>query len=326
MPALSGMPELWQRGGDALHAWADRITTHIAQHERVVVAGSVAEGDLAHDEWDGPWGRPTEDLVYDVQLRVGFVVDHLNALAAVLHEPRATFSVVSILRPLLVALSQLSWLYETDPTDTRERTRRFYALRLESIAEQQNLAKGVPPGTASAAASGAELARLDAERDAVRGWAQCAGVPFVVPRPPRWGGAPTAQVGDRVPSEQDLFAVVTAVDPAGDQARGAAIAATLYRTMSAVVHAQPHGLRQYLEQTQTPDGKPAVRIMLNQVQSATMIGAAFTAANLTMRRLCAYYGWDLHAWAEAVEPDLMYLRSELAAAVQNQMAKVATGA
>ena len=42
-----------------------------------------------------------------------------------------------------------------------------------------------------------------------------------------------------------------------------------------------------------------------------------------MRRLCAYYGWDLPAWAESIEPDLIYLRGELATAVQNQEAKVA---
>lgn len=323
MPIQGEIPDLWLHGGDALHAWADRITTYIARYDHVVSAGSIAAVDLQHTEWDGPWGAPTEAMVYDVQLRLGFVVDHLHALAAVLHEPRATFSAVSILRPLLAGLGQLSWVYDLDGIDTLERTRRFFALQLQSIAEPQNLANGLPPDfDAAGDARARELDRLASELGSVRQWAQCAGIPFDPGKPTGWGGAPTARVGDRAPREQELFAAVTVSDP--NEPPGAAkIAPTVYRTMSAVVHAQSHGLRQYLSPAETPDGLPAVRIMLDQVQSAIVVAAAQTAVHLTMRRLCAYYGWDFGVWAQAVEPDLVYMASELRSAVQNQSAKIA---
>src|SRR5450756_1054210 len=95
--------------------------------------------DMTHREWDDIWGEATVELVMDATPRLAHVADHLHAYAAIATDEHATFSGATILRALLVSLGSTYWQYELT-VDTKERVRRFYALRLKSLAEEQNLA------------------------------------------------------------------------------------------------------------------------------------------------------------------------------------------
>ncbi len=253
--------------------------------------------DMTHREWNDAWGEATVELVMDAIPRLAHVTDHLHAYAAIAIDEHATFSGATILRTLLVSLGSTYWQYELT-ADTKERVRRFYALRLKALAEEQNLvaASGLSGGQESVA----ELAGIV---DRIRESGQRAGF--------RWEqktstfGAPVGQFDTAAPRDQAL--ITDLVDSPGMSSR---VGATLFRLLSSVAHAQPHGMKFFMHQTGKagPNGGDLIFIGLDPYWVTMLHTTAVAAVCRTVARMCGYLGWDEAEWNRIAAPALIEAR------------------
>lgn len=242
--------------------------------------------DMAQHEWDDTWGEATTELAMDAIPRLAHAVDHLHAYAAIAEDDRATFSGATILRTLLVGLGAVYWQY--DPAvDTRERVRRFYALRLRSLAEEQNLL-----AAPSIAGTRESLAVLTAQVDEIRESGQRAGFTWTQSKPGRL--ASIGQLDTAAPSDQLLIATLVQRSPGSDGAVGA----TLFRLLSAVAHAQPHGMKNFIHQTGEtgPGGGQLIGFGLDGTWVSMMHTTTIASLYRTTLRMCEYMGWDRDEW------------------------------
>ncbi|MBO3095557.1 hypothetical protein [Cellulomonas dongxiuzhuiae] len=254
--------------------------------------------DMANRQWDDTWGDPTVELVMDAIPRLAHVADHLHAYAAIAADEHATFSGATILRTMLVSLGSVYWQYELT-VDTRERIRRFYALRLKSLAEEQNLV--AVPGLSGGAES---LGQLAGTVDAIRESGERAGFRWEQ-RTSRFG-ASVGQLDSPAPSDQALIAGL--VESPGSSL---GVGATLFRLFSAVAHAQPHGMRFFMHQTDEagPNGGELVFIGLDPGWVTMLHTTAVSAIHRTVTGICGYLGWDQAEWNRIAAPALMEARS-----------------
>lgn len=252
-----------------------------------------AARDMTHHEWDDNWGEATVELVMDAIPRLAHVADHLHAYAAIAADEHATFSGATMLRTLLVGLGSTYWQYE--PTvDTRERVRRLYALRLKSLAEEQNLASA--PDVSGADAS---VRQLEQTVDAIRESGQRAGFAWRLQQP-RFG-APVGQLDTPAPGDQALITELVA-----SPGRPPGVGATLFRLLSSVAHAQPHGMRHFMHQTGEtgPEGGDVIFIGLNPTWVNLLHTTTAAAVQRTIARMCGYLGWDEAGWNRSALPAL----------------------
>lgn len=256
-----------------------------------------ASVDMTHRGWDDTWGEATAELVMDAIPRLAHVADHLHAYAAIASDEHATFSGATVLRALLVSLGSTYWQYE--PTvDTRERVRRFYALRLKSLAEEQNLAAA--PGLSGGQQVAGQLA---ATVDTIRDCGLRAGFRWEL-RTSRFG-APVGQLDAPAPGDQALIAGL--VESTGSSP---SVGATLFRLLSSVAHAQPHGMKFFMHPTDEvgPNGGELIFIGLDPSWVTMLHTTTVAAVHRTMNRLCGYLGWDAAAWNRIALPALMEAR------------------
>lgn len=253
--------------------------------------------DMTHREWNDTWGEATVELVMDAIPRLAHVTDHLHAYAAIATDEHATFSGATILRALLVSLGSTYWQYELT-ADTKERVRRFYALRLKALAEEQNLVAA--PGLSGGQESVAQLAGTV---DKIRESGQRAGF--------RWEqktsrfGAPVGQLDTAAPGDQAL--ITGLVESPGTSSR---VGATLFRLLSSVAHAQPHGMKFFMHQTGEagPNGGELIFIGLDPDWVTMLHTTAVAAVYRTVTRMCGYLGWDEAEWNRIAAPALIEAR------------------
>lgn len=253
--------------------------------------------DMTYRDWDDTWGEATDDLVMDAIPRLAHVADHLHAYAAIATDEHATFSGATILRALLVSLGSTYWQYDLT-VDPRERVRRFYALRLKSLAEEQNLV------TAPGLRGGEELAaKLALTVDAIRESGQRAGFRWEQ-RTSRFG-APVGQLDAAAPGDQVL--ITGLVESAG---RSPGVGATLFRLLSSVAHAQPHGMKFFMHQTEEvrPDGSELIFVGLDASWVTMLHTTALATLTRTITRMCGYLGWDEAEWNRIAVPALLEAR------------------
>ncbi len=253
--------------------------------------------DMTHHDWDDTWGEATVELVMDAIPRLAHVADHLHAYAAIAADQHATFSGATTLRALLVGLGSTYWQYELT-VDTKERVRRYYALRLKSLAEEQNLV--APPGL-----SGGEevVSQLAATVDTIHESGRRAGFAWEL-RTSRFG-APVGQLDTAAPGDQALITGLVE-SPGGSPHVGA----TLFRLLSSVAHAQPHGMKFFMHETDEvgPNGGELVFIGLDPVWVTMLHTTTVAAVQRTVTRMCRYLGWDEGEWNRIALPALMEAR------------------
>lgn len=253
----------------------------------------LAAVDMTHREWDDTWGDATVELVMDAIPRLAHVVDHLHAYAAIAADSRATFSGATILRAMLVSLGSAYWQYELT-VDTRERVRRLFALRLKSLAEEQNLV------SAPSLSGGEELvSQLARTVDSIRASGVRAG--FKWEQKATRFGASVGQLDTPAPGDQ---ALITRLVESPGSSPGAG--ATLFRLLSSVAHAQPHGMRFFMHPTDEagPNGGELVFIGLDPTWVTMLHTTAVASVQRTVTRMCGYLGWNQTEWNRIAVPAL----------------------
>lgn len=261
--------------------------------------GSIAAADLADGSYDAAWGKATFEVVHEFSSHANYVYDHLHAMSAVITAPNTVLAVSSLSRTILEALAITSWLYEPSQ-DRRERVRRRYNVRLQSLREQYALLYGIiDDGTrprTQEALDGITATLLAIINSARR-------FDFTVhKRPTRVPGLqPLRYLDAPIPSDQKLISAM--LEAFTDT--GGTVGPALHRLTSATAHAQNHGLMTFVMEARTAPDRPGsadVQIGLSLKHFSTLFTGVFIGVHVTTQRLCDYYGWPREPWDAVLRP------------------------
>jgi hypothetical protein len=270
------------------------MTWPLTHLDELAVDGSVAARDLENHRFDCAWGNATFELAWEPSARLTAVSDHLGGLAAVTEAEGVVLSVATLSRPALEGLGALHWLYEPG-IDIRERVRRRYGLRLQSLGEQHAIARTLGASARDQMAQKVLDVRASAHRFGYR----------YVYAASRFKGQPGGRYLDRrVPSGTRL---ISDVIEHGDQQK---LGPLVHRVTSAVLHGQVHGLLPFVQEHE-PGPTPGVGVAAIGVSLpfyATLTGAVVLASNQTMLRLCDHFGWSGQQWNDIAQPALALWR------------------
>jgi len=119
------------------------------------------------------------------------------------------------------------------------------------------------------------------------------------------GVQPARWLDERRPRDQRLITELLS-DVEGD------VGKLMYRLTSALVHAQPHGLHQFLiresaQQTEQP-GIVTAPLGVSFGDLALWMACLVYGVHRFMLRGCALYGWDEAAWQRSAQPVLAQWR------------------
>lgn len=273
----------------------DRIADNLERllsEDRPYSDTSVAKAENDREAEFAPFGyqRPAVEAMTRIRQAMGFAHDHTVATAVILRTPSAIFSMLTVIRTLLVGASQAYYL--TDPAiDFKERLRRNANLQLAQLAEAMNLA-----GAGTTLYDQYDALRRSVIRDAKRfGFHTTAPEPkkaaTYVP-PDNWW------IGTRPPTEMALLD--GPLDAGPDRQFGREI----YRVLSATSHAQAHSvmLQVMRESIGEPDGSgfQTVAIGLTSQQTFLWLIGVGVALNASVCRVGGFLGWDLTHWVNEV--------------------------
>ena len=296
-PARGPQAAEFTQAAHHLRTLAAAMTWHLTNLDELAVNGSHAARDLRNHRYDCAWGNATFDLAWEPSARLTAISDHVAGLAAVTEAEGVVLSVATLTRPALEGLAALHWLYEPD-IELRERVRRRYGLRLQSLGEQHAIARTLGADARDQVAQKVFDIRASAHRFSYR----------YVYVASRFRAQPAGRYLDRrVPSGTRL---ISNVIEHGDQEK---LGPLVHRVTSAVVHGQVHGLLPFLQDRQ-PGATPGVGIAAIGVSLpfyATLTGAVVLASNQTMLRLCDHFGWSRRQWNDIAQPALALWRGWL---------------
>lgn len=264
--------------------------------------GSRAATEADDRSFDDVWGTATVALLHEPAVRLTGASDHVAALAALTREPSVVLSIATLARPTLEQLAPLYWLYDPQ-IDVRERVRRRLNLRLESLVEQHNIAATLTPAARD------EVAKQILEIKAAAGRH---GFQYQRTKPRAKGVLGARYLDHRLPSDAQLIAGVVELTDSGDR-----FGRLVHRLTSAVTHGQTHGLLPFLLDRMPSDepgiSKASVGITMGMYASLT--GAVVLAANVTVQRLSAHFGWPTDQWNDVAQPAIsdwgIYLKDGL---------------
>lgn len=271
---------------------------------------------MADRSFDGPWGRATREVVHEIATHASYASDHMQGMAAVTTAPRVVFSLSTLSRTVMESLARACWIYEPG-IDTRERVRRVYNVRLESLREELNMLSGLradgprwpDPERESSSSTRAKILKI-------KMGAQRAGFTYTTRKPNRRvtkkpnrrvpALAPARYLDKPVPSAQRLltqmFEPLTSPDTNGRPDLGPII----HRLTSATAHGQSHGMQFFVmgqsESIRGVEGLADIQLGLSLSHFSNIVGSVVLAVQATVARLCAYYGWPLDPWVQVLQP------------------------
>jgi hypothetical protein len=274
----------------------------VARGDPTWAGHSQAAAEIAADSFAGAWSsRPVQESLLLAHGALIHATDHMRAISVTIRTDGIVVAPLTLLRPVLEAIAHAYYL--SDPGITsRERVRRGMNAMLESYVEQLNLATSIDHTTraadhyrrrifaikASAAQHGFDYRVQDRSR-----------LPPGV-QSARW-------LDERPPRDQRLITeLLSDVEVEGD------IGKLMHRLTSALAHAQPHGLRQFLireeaQQTEQP-GIMTAPLGVSFGNLALWIACLVYGVHRFMLRGCALYGWDEAAWQRSAQPVLAQWR------------------
>lgn len=283
----------------------DKVAEAVQEYvHRPWAPGCLAELDrAAESEYSGfPFDHPMTEVTLQPLHYLGSAEDHLTALAGVLRTPGTILASMTVLRTVLVGAAYARYL--ADPAvDTRERFRRGMNVQLETLTERMrmvgrhestwhadNKTRRKIVGAARQAGWSATAPSVDAAWP--REW-------FILPKPLGEGKLIDALLSD-----------------AGD---GRNLGQFFYRLMSAVTHAQQHGLLALIDRQSAVsrgDGISAVSVKMDLPTLQLLAIAAVGGLTMTMDALVSYYGWSPAVWQVKGSPVFHDLRRQLGLPIQ----------
>ncbi|MGY1814351.1 hypothetical protein [Blastococcus sp. SYSU D00820] len=212
--------------------------------------------------------------------------DHLHGLGVLLSAAGVIVAPLSLLRPTCESAATAHHLLEPG-LDALERIRRWLNLQLISLTEQERLL--LAPEDADHRQQVQQLAgRLLEDAEAlgfpVRGKAY-SGTGWPLER----------SIGAKLPDSGPMIAEL--LDAYGPEA-----GRYYHRFLSALVHAQPHGLGPFVGQVESPDWAPGVlqqqEFRTSVAETAGWLSPLIRGLDALVQRAAAYYGWPTATWDE----------------------------
>jgi hypothetical protein len=246
--------------------------------------------------------------VHEVATHASYASDHMQGMAAVTTAPGVVFSLSTLSRTVLESLARACWIYEPG-LETRERVRRVYNVRLETLREELNILGGLrtdgprwpDPEQESSSSTRAKILKI-------KMGAQRAGFTYVSGKPSRRvpALAPARYLDRPVPSAQrllsEMFRPLTSPDADGRPDLGPII----HRLTSATAHGQAHGMQFFVmgqaKSVRGVEGLADVQFGLSLSHFSNIVGSVILAVQATVARLCAYYGWPPEPWSQVLGP------------------------
>lgn len=284
----SSVPREW-------HAYADQVD-QIAHTLRVYFGtdplwtpGSKAEAEKAQQDEFAALSiqNPVTSALVHPAMTMGFAIDHLVALSAVVRAEETVLAVHSLLRPILVAAGTASHI--ADAPDVKERVRRAVNLQLASLTEMMRMLKDVSPEyfadrqkrrseiVTSARGIWKHVSKPESKKGRINDW----------------------YVGDEPPG-RDMEMARAALKYA-DSPQFADMA---YRLTSATTHVQSHGLMTFMgtEAKANENGYWNAPIGMSQHSLLLWLLASALAIWGSFRSCASLYGWDTGLWDTTVHP------------------------
>jgi hypothetical protein len=267
-----------------------------------------AEGSpaAADETWaaPGPLLHPTPALEASQFPRtlIAHAGDHLQGLGALLSAGGGVLAPFSLLRPALESASTAYYLLAPE-IDTVERIRRWANVRLRSLVEQERLV--LAPDDVHLRERVQQLtARLIDD-------AQAFGFDAPGKAHTDKGWPLERSFGEPVPRSQNLIAALL-------QSVGPEAGPFYHRTLSAMIHGQPHGMEWFISAVEDAEWSP---VPSNQQQftrtvatTAAWLSPLVTGLGELVDRASAYYGWAPALWDE----EYGYTRQSLALCVSSE--------
>ncbi|MGI8881049.1 MAG: hypothetical protein ACR2KJ_11205 [Jatrophihabitans sp.] len=218
-------------------------------------------------------------------------------MAAVIRAENSIMALHTLLRPVLVGCANSR--YVADPQISgRERLRRAMNIELGSCTEIMNLV---------GRASGDQLSKYDERRRKIASGGRALGFAVVNPeiKKTKHVWAPW-HLGQPPPTEMRL------VETLLESSEVPRIGLTLYRLLSAAVHAQPHTLQMFIHrESAVPSGigHSQVPIRMSESNLATLLLVAVSAATLAVDSCVALFDWPADPWRVNVVPFFRHLQT-----------------
>lgn len=251
-------------------------------------------GEPAYQQF--PFAHPMTEVMLQPIRYLGYAEDHLVALAGVIRAPGTILATFTLLRTLLVSAAFARFL--SDPkVDTRERFRRGMNVQLETLTERMRMVGRSDP----------TWTEDQEKRQRIVGAARQAKWSVKAPSP---GAAwPRDWVIEPAPSPGVLIDALLS-----DADDGRKLGQFFYRLMSAMSHAQLHGLLTMMDRSGAVshgDGTASVPIRMDLQTLRLLAIAAVGGLTMAMDNCVAYYGWTPDSWQTRVMPVFQGLRNQL---------------
>jgi hypothetical protein len=277
---------------DPIADMADSLDGFTAALRNLVATGHPAPGspavtDAAGEPYAGAWGdHPSQDGFPSVLLLAWSCYDHLSSTAAILRGRGQLPSLYTLVRGAAEAAATACYLSE-EGIDPRERVRRYMNWRLDGLCEQINMIRpfAIPEASAKVAQNEQQIA------DICRG-GRHHGLKFQ-----KQQGWRSAYLGDKPPSAMAL------IDECASETPG--LGAVSQRLLSAVAHAQLHGLTPFISregavESGTP-GQVLASLNIKADSLALQLMAGPLCASSLVVRLRCFAGWD----SEEIGPSIV---------------------
>jgi hypothetical protein len=251
-----------------------------------------AEGSPASAEegWAAPdrllYPNPALEASQSPRQLIAHTGDHLHGLGVLLSAQGVIMAPLSLLRPTLESASTAYHLLEPG-IDVVERIRRWANLQLRSLVEQERLV--LAPEDALL------RQRVQAQADRLVDDAQVLGFEVRGKAYSSSGWPLERWLGDQLPSSQQLIADLLA-------SYGPEAGPFYHRFLSAMVHAQPHGLQPFIGWVEgtgwSPEPPQQREFRTTVAETASWLSPLVRGLGALVSRAVDYYGWPPAGWDE----------------------------
>ena len=288
----TGPPPEFERAADAISQLVRALDEQVMTLGPPWPAGSRVASEVVDDPlFAGRWGtRPVQDATMSGLLALHIAEDHLIGIAALILAPDTVFTPLTLSRTVLAASARSYWVL--DPAIAgRERLRRAMNVQLQSYRERSGLLDDGPSEDRD------RLARLTLQ---IVQTAPKHGFVMGKGRPGRSRLWPERWLDERIPSEMQMVEQLLRAE--GE----AGIGNLAYRSASAIVHAQPHGVGMLTIEASGPsvNGVSPGRIGISIATLTRYLAAAVFGVHLAGRRAVNHAGQSIADWDRAVQPAL----------------------
>jgi hypothetical protein len=252
--------------------------------------GSRAFGEAAGKPYPGDWGEhPSRDvLAGGLLLLVWSCCDHLSAAVALLRGRTHIPSLYTLMRAAAEAAGSAYYLAAMD-IDPLERVRRYMNWRINALCEENNMIRPIcapNSGTEESVAreAAAQVADNEEQIASIGRAGQHYGLKFQ-----KQNGLSAAYLGAKPPS------IIKLIDECSSESPG--LGNLQYRHLSAVAHAQLHGLKRFLSRegiikSDIPDQVFTQLEIKADVLALHLMVAPLCATGMA-QRLCRFTNWDI---------------------------------